>query len=196
MTAAPTKRMPLLAALEVLAAVRTNEVVVATMGAAREWPKLSQHELDLQYLPSAMGQAPGLGLGIALAQPGREVIVLNGDGGMLMNLGSLVTLAASGAKNLTLIVLENGLYEVTGGQATAGAGSVDFAAMARAAGFASAWSFDNLDEWRASVQNCLRAAGPRFVSLRVESVGAAYALPTATPIAERMQRLKAVLTAT
>jgi thiamine pyrophosphate-dependent acetolactate synthase large subunit-like protein len=194
MTAESTKRMPLLAALEVLAAVRTDEVVVATMGAAREWPKLSQHELDLQYLPSAMGQAPGLGLGIALAQPGREVIMLNGDGGMLMNLGSLVTLAASGAKNLTLIVLENGLYEVTGGQATAGAGGVDFAAMARAAGFASAWSFDDLDEWRANVRRCLAALGPRFISLRVEPVGAAYALPAATPVAERMQRLRAVLT--
>src|SRR5436190_7359321 len=104
-----TKRMPLLAALEVLRNVRREEIVVTTMGSAREWPKLSQHPLDFHYLPSAMGHAPMLGLGIALAQPTREVIAFNGDGGMLMSLGCLVTIVASGVKNFTLILLDNGL---------------------------------------------------------------------------------------
>ena len=77
-SAAP--RMPLVAALEVLVSLRQDRIVVTTMGAAREWPKLSRHPLDFHYIPSAMGEAPALGLGLALAKPTREVLVLNGDG--------------------------------------------------------------------------------------------------------------------
>src|SRR5882757_1221049 len=111
-------RMPFVEALKVLVPLRQDQIVVTTMGAAREWPKLSRHALDLHYLPSSMGQAPALGLGLALAQPAREVWVLNGDGAMLMNLGCLVTIVASRAENITLIVFDNGIYEVTGGQQT------------------------------------------------------------------------------
>src|SRR5581483_1995009 len=100
---ATRRSMPLLPALEVVASLRREEIVVTTMGSAREWPKLSGHALDFHYLPSAMGQAPMLGLGLALAQPSREVMAFNGDGCMLMNLGCLVTIAASGATNFTLI---------------------------------------------------------------------------------------------
>ena len=90
-----------------------------------------------------------LALGMALAQPGREVIAFNGDGCMLMSLGCLVTIVASGVRNLTLILLENGVYEVTGGQQTAAAQvPVDFAGAARAAGFASVASFADLESWR------------------------------------------------
>lgn len=187
-------RMPLLAALEVLRDVRRDEIVVTTMGSAREWPKLSQHPLDFQFLPSAMGHAPMLGLGLALAQPQREVIAFNGDGGMLMGLGSLVTVAASGAKNLTVIVLDNGLYEVTGGQATAGvAAKCDFVGMARAAGFATTASYDSLAAWRSAAADLLLLPGPRFVQLYVEPVGAAYHLPAPTPIGERIKQFRTAL---
>src|SRR2546421_140381 len=101
-------RMSLVAALEVVLRLRINQIVVTTMGTAREWPRLSNHPLDFHYIPSGMGQAPSIGLGLALAQPEREVIVFTGDGSLLMNLGCLVTLAASGAQNITLIVLDNG----------------------------------------------------------------------------------------
>src|SRR6187402_1943570 len=114
-------RMPFRSALEPLHEARTGEIVVATMGSAREWPKLSQHPLDFQYLPSAMGHAPMVALGLALAQTERHVICLNGDGCMLMGLSSLVSIVAAGATNYTLIVFDNGLYEVTGGQPTAAA---------------------------------------------------------------------------
>lgn len=172
------RRMPLLAALEAIATLRSDQIVVTTMGAAREWPKLSQHPLDFHYLPSAMGHAPMIALGLALAQPQREVIAFNGDGCMLMSLGCLVSIVASGAKNLTLAVLENGIYEVTGGQKTAGAiAKVEFAGVARAAGFPSVFQFDDLPNWRQQAAAVLRAPGPRFVSLAVEPVGADYLLP-------------------
>lgn len=189
-SAAPT--MPIGEALAVVASLRTDQIVVTTMGAAREWPKLSQHPLDFHYLPSAMGQAPMLGLGLALAQPTREVIAINGDGSMLMNLGSLVTIAASGARNLTLIVLENGLYEVTGGQATAAAASsqpVDLVAIARGAGISSAASFDDLDVWRQAAAAALKAPGPRFIVLRVSPVGESFHLPPPPSMSEQVARL-------
>src|SRR3990172_5897169 len=99
---------------------RTDQVVVTTMGSIREWSRVSRHPLDFHYIPSAMGQGSSLGLGIALARPERRVIVLNGDGSMLMNLGSLVTIAAQGPRNYYLNVFDNGVYEITGGQLTAG----------------------------------------------------------------------------
>jgi sulfopyruvate decarboxylase subunit beta len=179
--------MPLAAALAALAQARTDQIVVTTMGAAREWPKLSHHPLDFHYLPSAMGQAPMIGLGLALAQPARNVIVLNGDGCMLMSLGSLVTIMASGATNYTLIVLDNGLFEVTGGQATAAANTpADFAAFARAAGFPTVAEFDELHAWQRSLMGLLVRPGPRCIVLKVLPVGDAYQLPTPQPIAVRI----------
>jgi len=194
----PAARIPFIPALQVLAGLRTGEVVVTAMGSAREWPKLSQHPLDLHYIPSAMGQAPALGLGIALAKPEREIIVLNGDGCQLMNLGVLVTIVASRAQNLTLIVFDNGIYEVTGGQKTAAAttehGRIDFAGMARAAGFESVRSFSSLSDWQRDAASVLKLPGPRFIVLAVEPVGAAYQLESPGPIAERLARFQEALT--
>jgi sulfopyruvate decarboxylase subunit beta len=187
-SAAPP-RMPLVAALEVIHRRRSSEIVVTTMGAAREWWQISQHPLDLNYYPSAMGQGPSLALGLALARPDREVIVFNGDGSLLMNLGSLVTVVASGATNLTLIVIDNGVYEVTGSQRTAGAvAGVDFAAMARAAGFPSVERFDNLDDWQRQAAAVLKPPGPRFVVLATEAVRDNFNLHIPEPIAMRLER--------
>ena len=155
--------MPLIPALKVLHELRRDEIVVTTMGSAREWPKFSPHSLDFHFIPSAMGHSPVLGLGLALAQPKRDVIAFNGDGCMLMSLGCLVTLVASGARNLTVIVLENGLYEVTGGQKTAAAGQAfDFAGVARASGFTSISVFDDLEVWRIAARGALAAPGLGF----------------------------------
>jgi thiamine pyrophosphate-dependent acetolactate synthase large subunit-like protein len=186
--------MSLTAALEVLRALRREEIVVTTMGTAREWPKLSEHPLDFHYIPSAMGHAPMLGLGLALARPDRETIVLNGDGCMLMSLGCLVTIAASGARNLTLVIIENGLYEVTGGQRTAAVGTgVDFAQFAQAAGFSSIRTFAELDSWRQQAAEALALPGPRCIVLQVEPVGEAYHLEVPGPMAQRITRFRAAL---
>jgi thiamine pyrophosphate-dependent acetolactate synthase large subunit-like protein len=187
------RRMPLLPALKVLADWRRDQIVVTTMGSAREWPKLSRHPLDFHYLPSAMGHAPMIALGLALAQPEREVLAFNGDGCMLMSLGCLVTIVASGAKNLSLVVLDNGIYEVTGGQTTAGAvAATDFAGMARAAGFSTVAHFDDLSRWQAAAAATLASPGPRFVCLAVEPVGADYFLPPPA-MHEQIERFKAAL---
>jgi thiamine pyrophosphate-dependent acetolactate synthase large subunit-like protein len=193
-----TARMPFRTALETLHELRTNEIVVATMGSAREWPKLSQHPLDFQYLPSAMGHAPMVALGLALAQPERQVICLNGDGCMLMGLSSLVSIVAAGATNYTLIVFDNGLFEVTGGQPTAAAAydgphPCDFTGLARAAGFPTSLVFDDAAAWRRAAPEVLRMPGPRFVQLSVADVGTEYHLPPPSPARERVAAFQAAL---
>src|SRR5207249_10480610 len=135
-------------ALAVLAEHRGERVVITTMASIGIWPSFSDSPLDFSYIPSAMSQAPALGLGLALAHPERGVIVVNGDGSMLMNLGSLVTLANQPAQ-VYLVIIDNGIYEVTGGQPTAGTGHTDFAALARAAGIGRVYTFDSLSAWRA-----------------------------------------------
>jgi sulfopyruvate decarboxylase subunit beta len=153
-------------ALEVLAVHRGERVVITTMTAVGVWPSLSDTPLDFAYIPSAMGHAPGLGLGLALAQPDRGVVVVNGDGCTLMNLGCLVTLAHNPAE-VYLLIMDNGLYEVTGGQVHAGTGHTDYAGMARAAGIRRVYTFDTLEAWRAGAAEVLSGPGPVVVWLKV-----------------------------
>jgi thiamine pyrophosphate-dependent acetolactate synthase large subunit-like protein len=188
--------MSLIDALKVLLELRKDEIVVTTMGTAREWPRLSKHPLDFHFVPSSMGQAPALGLGLALAQPQREVLVLNGDGCMLMNSGVLATIVASRAKNLAVIVFDNGVYEVTGGQKTAAAvGNVDFAALAHSMGFApqSIVQFDELQDWRDGARAALTAPGPRFIVLRVAPMEGDTHIQAPCPISEQLARFREAL---
>src|SRR5687767_14148146 len=108
-------RIPLVSARETLrGARRAHEIIIPTMGSAREWMKLGDpHPLDLVLVPSAMGHGTSIGLGLALARPAHRVIVCSGDGSLLMNLGSLASIVAAAATNLVVIVFDNGVYEVT-----------------------------------------------------------------------------------
>jgi sulfopyruvate decarboxylase subunit beta len=179
-------------ALEVLAGVRGNRVVVTTMSAAGVWPALSDTTLDFTYIPSSMGQGIALGLGMALAQPARGVVAVIGDGSLLMNLGALVTVANHPAP-LTVLLIDNGLYEVTGGQPTVGARRIDFAGLARAAGIARVYEFDDEAAWRASAADVLKGEGPAFVWLKVEGrLGQKTPAPP-RPMAEQIARLRTAL---
>ncbi len=179
-------------ALETVLPQRGERLVVSTMSAVGIWPLLSRSPLDFAYLPSAMGHAPSLGLGLALAQPDRGVIVLNGDGCMLMSLGSLVTLARHPA-NLYLLILDNGIYEVTGGQLHAGAGQVDFAAVARAAGIARAYTFTTLAAWQADAAEALHGPGPVVIHLKVEARRGEKTPKPPCPMSEQIARLRDAL---
>jgi sulfopyruvate decarboxylase subunit beta len=188
-----------MAAKEALIAVHTargaRDVVVTTMATSRDWMTLPQSALDVVFVPSAMGHATSIGLGIALAQPARRVIVCNGDGSMLMNLGSLVSIVGAKAANLVVIVFDNGVYEVTGAQPTPGSNGVDFATIARGAGFANVYEFGDLGPWQAAIQNVLKAGGPAFVWLRVAPVTGIPGPKSPGPAAARAERLREALNA-
>jgi sulfopyruvate decarboxylase subunit beta len=186
--------MTLHEALDVLAEHRGKRVVIPTMASVSVWPQLSDTPLDFAYMPSAMGQGPALGLGLALARPEHGAIVINGDGSMLMNLGSLVTLANHPA-NVFLVIIDNGIYEVTGGQATAGSGHTDFAALARAAGIARVYTFDSTEAWRSGAAQALTDPGPVVIVLNVQArIGQKTPNPP-RPMADQIQRLRAALKA-
>jgi thiamine pyrophosphate-dependent acetolactate synthase large subunit-like protein len=184
--------MTLREALEVLAAHRRQRIVITTMSPITPWHELSGTPLDFAYIPSSMGQAPALGLGLALAQPERGVIVVNGDGCMLMNLGSLVTIAQH-PTNLYLLIIDNGQYEVTGGQPTAGAGHTDFVGLARAAGIRRVYSFDTVESWRAGAAEALSGTGPVVIWLKVEPKMGQKTPAPPRPMAEQIARLKEAL---
>lgn len=164
-------------ALLLLAELRTEEIVVTTMSSAKEWPVFSnRQDLDLPLI-GCMGKASSLGLGVALARPERRVIVLDGDGSLLMNLGSLVTIASASPPNLLHFVLEGGTYDTTGGQAIPGAGTVDFAGLALEAGYRGGYEFDDPDEFRVALPRILAEPGPVLVDLKVNPGWATHQFP-------------------
>lgn len=179
-------------ALEVLAAQRGRHFVVTTHGSIDLWVSLSDTPLDFAYVPASMGMAPSLGLGLALAQSRHGVVVVSGDGHLLMNLGCLVTLA-NYAASLYLIIMDNGVYEVTGGQSTAGAGHTDFAALARAAGIARVYCCGVLEAWRTVAAEALSGAGPVVIWLKVAARPNQHAPTTARPMAEQIARTRRLL---
>ena len=169
-----------LKALEVLGARRTDQIVVATMMTAREWPRYSKKDdLDIPFI-GCMGKASSLGLGIALGRPDQRVLVFDGDGSLLMNLGTLVTIANARPKNLVHIVFENGVYEVTGGQPVPGEGVFSFAALARGAGIPRVYELDELEPFESAVDEILDGEGPTFVCLKVTQIGRLGAKPPRT----------------
>lgn len=154
--------------LRPLAELRTNEVVVTCMGVTRPWGRISSHDLDFASADSAMGHTADLALGVALAQPGRRVICLNGDGSMLMSLGILATIVEADARNLVLFVLENGAYEITGNQPIPAVGRIDFGGLARAAGFARVYDLAWASDYESVLPAILSKEGPIFVSVQME----------------------------
>jgi thiamine pyrophosphate-dependent acetolactate synthase large subunit-like protein len=154
--------------LEPLARLRGNAVVITCMSVTRPWGKYSASDFDFASADSAMGHTADLALGIALACPQRKVICLNGDGSMLMNLGTLVTAAQAAADNYILFILQNNTYEITGNQSVPGAGFIDFALMARGAGFTKIYSFENAGEYAAGLPGVLSSAGPVAVVVKTK----------------------------
>ena len=152
--------------LKILARHVTDEIVVATYQAAFEWMAIKPRALN--YLSTgAMGQASSHALGLAVGRPDKRVIVLDGDGSLLMNLGTLVTIAGAAPRNLIHFVCANGTYEVNGAHPLPGLGRADFSGFARAAGYAVSDDFSELADFEARIGNFLRLEGPTFGALHV-----------------------------
>ncbi len=123
----------------------------------------------------SMGLACSIALGVAVAQPQRRVIALEGDGSLLMNLGTLATIAAIGPTNLAVVCWDNGAYQITGDQPSATAAGVDLVGIARSAGFRrSAWSEDAAD-FTGLIEESLTHDGPHFIAARVDHAPGATA---------------------
>jgi thiamine pyrophosphate-dependent acetolactate synthase large subunit-like protein len=120
------------------------------------------------YMLGSMGLAIPIALGVAIAQPQRHVIALEGDGSLLMQLGCLTTVAMQAPKNLTIIVWDNGIYQITGGQPTTSAQTADLVSIARGAGLAkAAWAADEND-FDSLVATALNDGGPSLIAARID----------------------------
>jgi thiamine pyrophosphate-dependent acetolactate synthase large subunit-like protein len=118
------------------------------------------------YMLGSMGLAVPIALGVAIAQPKRHVVALDGDGSVLMQLGCLATVAARAPKNLTIVIWDNGIYQITGGQQTASA-TADLVEIARASGIAqSGWAADE-DDFERLFTQALKS-GPSLIAARID----------------------------
>ena len=153
-------------ALKIIDRHVTDEIVVATYSSAHDWIAINHRPLNY-YSFGAMGLASSHALGMALAMPQRRVVVLDGDGSLLMNLGTLVTIAAAGPKNLVHFVCKNDTYEANGGHPIVNQ-SVDFVGIAKAAGISAVHSISDLTQLERQIADVLKAEGPVFCVLNVE----------------------------
>jgi thiamine pyrophosphate-dependent acetolactate synthase large subunit-like protein len=146
--------------------VTDDEVVVSTYSSAVDWLNLGERTLNY-FSIGAMGLDSSHALGLALGRPNRRIICLQGDGSLLMNLGCLVTIAAVAPKNLVHLVVQNRTYEANGGHPIPNV-KTDFAAMARAAGYAHVHDFSDIKNFEQQAGHVLKQDGPVFATLHVE----------------------------
>ena len=150
--------------LSLIHAQRGTAICVPTMTTAPHWRTIAPDDLSVGCV-GFMGGASSLGLGLALARPDRRVLVLDGDGSLLMQLGSLATVAGARPRNLVHLLFKNGVYHTSGAQGIPGGISVDFVLMAKGAGYRQVLSIDTLDELKRRLPELLKAEGPVFVEL-------------------------------
>ena len=160
-----------------LLADRKDAIAIGGLGASTyDIAAAGDHDRNF-YLWGAMGGAVMIGLGVALAQPKLPVVVITGDGEMLMGMGSLATVALQKPGNLTIVVLDNEAYGETGGQASHTAAGVDLVGVAKACGIAKVSSMTTMAEVEAfapSLQDV--SAGPRFASVKIDAANLERAL--------------------
>jgi thiamine pyrophosphate-dependent acetolactate synthase large subunit-like protein len=148
--------------------LRNEEAVVGGIGNTNFDLWAAGHRPQNFYMLGSMGLAFPIALGVALAQPNRRVFGLEGDGSLLMQLGSLSTIATLAPKNLTMVVMDNGIYQITGAQPTPAAALTDIVAIAIASGISnSAWAADE-DDFERLIEQSKSASGPTLIGVRID----------------------------
>jgi sulfopyruvate decarboxylase subunit beta len=185
-------------AVDALAAARGPALTVVTMQAVAPWNALRQADERNFNVTGCMGSAASIGLGLALARRTDRVVVVDGDGSLLMQLGSLVTIGGCAPQNLCHVVMENGTYETSGNQLLPSHGAGNLVELARAAGYRSVHRFDSRPAVQDGLADALFADGPVFVSLVIHGPGTVATVDPA-PVVERkpeqIETMRVALTA-
>src|SRR5438034_1366892 len=151
-----------------IAKLKNDEAVIGGIGNTNFDLWAAGHRPQNFYMLGSMGLAFPIALGVALAQPKRRVFALKGDGSLLMQLGCLTTIASQAPANLTLIVMDNGMYQITGAQPTPAAATSDIVAVAHGCGLAGAsWAADE-DDFERLVEQSLVATRPTLIAARID----------------------------
>lgn len=146
---------------------RDRAIVIATGTSGGHWSEISTFPTRDVSLGGAMGQTTSAAFGLALGLPEEKVVLFDAEGALLMNLGVLATIAGKKPKNFFHFLLDNGCYATTGGQPVPNAEDIDYAALARSAGYVSTYNFDDLEDFRISVGEILNEQGPVFVAVKI-----------------------------
>ena len=151
-----------------IAKLKNEEAVVGGIGNTNFDLWAAGHRPQNFYMLGSMGLAFPIALGVALAQPTRRVFALEGDGSLLMQMGCLSTIATLAPKNLTMIVMDNGVYQITGAQPTPAAAVADIVAIAAASGLSnSAWAADE-EDFERLVEQSLSVSAPTLIGVRID----------------------------
>lgn len=148
--------------------LKRDEAVIGGIGNTNFDLYAAGHRAQNFYMLGSMGLACSIALGVALGQPERGVIALEGDGSIMMNLGVFSTIAQLKPRNLTIVIIDNGMYQITGKQPTGTNEVADIVAIARGAGLAnSAWAND-LEEFEKLLGASFETGGPRLIGVKVD----------------------------
>ncbi|HXH45013.1 MAG TPA: thiamine pyrophosphate-dependent enzyme [Bradyrhizobium sp.] len=151
-----------------IARLENEEAVIGGIGNTNFDLWAAGHRPQNFYMLGSMGLAFPIALGVALAQPGRRVFALEGDGSLLMQLGALTTIASLRPKNLVMIVMDNGVYQITGAQPTPAAGVADIVAIALGSGLVnSAWAADE-EDFERLVADAMAAGEPSLIAVKID----------------------------
>jgi thiamine pyrophosphate-dependent acetolactate synthase large subunit-like protein len=151
-----------------VAKLKNEEAVIGGIGNTNFDLWAAGHRPQNWYMLGSMGLAFPIALGVALAQPKRRVFGLEGDGSLLMQLGTLSTIAMLAPKNLTMVVMDNGIYQITGAQPTPASALADLVAIAVASGLSnSSWAADE-EDFERLIDQSLAAAGPTLIGVRID----------------------------
>ena len=146
---------------------RGDAIVIPTGTSGRQWADFTNNEKRDLTLGGAMGQTTAAALGVALSLPNEKVVLFDSEGALLMNLGVLATIAGMQPQNFYHFLLDNECYATTGGQPVPNAKQINYAGMAKEAGYAAAYRFDDLEEFERNVGKILNEKGPVFVAIKV-----------------------------
>ena len=146
---------------------RGKAIVIPTGTSGRQWRDFSSNEKRDLTMGGAMGQTTAAALGVALGLPNEQVVLFDAEGALLMNMGVLATIAGKQPRNFYHFLLDNGCYATTGGQPVPNAENINYAGIAKAAGYAAAYEFDDLETFGRDVGDILSQRGPVFVAIKV-----------------------------
>ena len=146
---------------------REKAIVVVTGTAGRDWRDISDNESRDLSFQGAMGQPNTAALGFALAQPNEKVVLFDSEGSLQMNMGVLGTVAGKKPKNFFHFLMDNECYATTGGQPVPNASEINYAGMAREAGYKKTFEFDNLEEFTNNIELIMKEEGPVFVAMKM-----------------------------
>ena len=163
-----------------------DELVICNIG----FPSRELYEIDDRdknfYMIGSMGLASSIGFGLALAKPNEDIVVIDGDGSLLMNMGSLVTIFANNPSNLTWIVIDNGAYGSTGNQDTY-AQAIDLVDIAKSVGFKNSYDFNDID-----LKEVIKSDNASFIVYKTEPGNSKAPIIDLSPIEIKERFMKSI----